>query len=172
MPAPISAEMLGEKRRDPSRASSATIRQARPPCRGHLEDRLVPELICSDIHASLAFYRLLGFQIRYERPRERFVYLELNEADLMLEQPRDRDRLYPRAELEYPYGRGINLTVEVDDVDQVHTTLLAAGHEMFLPLEERWYERTSDAVGVRQFAVQDPDGYLLRVSQHLGTRPR
>lgn len=133
---------------------------------------LVPELICSDIGASLAFYRLLGFRIRYERPQERFAYLELNGAELMLEQPWDRDRLYPRAELEYPYGRGINLTIEVEDVDQVHTVLLAAGHEMFLSLEERWYERASDAVGVRQFAVQDPDGYLLRISQHLGTRPR
>ncbi|MEU4233911.1 VOC family protein [Nonomuraea sp. NPDC026600] len=134
--------------------------------------RLVPELICSDIQASLAFYRLLGFRIRYERPQERFAYLERGGADLMLEQPWSRDRLYPRAELDYPYGRGINLTVEVDDVDPIHTTLLAAGHEMWLPLEERWYERTVDSVGVRQFAVQDPDGYLLRISQHLGTRPR
>ncbi|MGW0810910.1 VOC family protein [Nonomuraea sp. NPDC002799] len=98
--------------------------------------------------------------------------LERGGADLMLEQPLSWDRLYPRAELDYPYGRGINLTVEVDDVAQIHTTLLAAGYEMWLPLEERWYERTVDAVGVRQFAVQDPDGYLLRISQHLGTRPR
>lgn len=37
--------------------------------------------------------------------------------------------------------------------------------------EERWYERDADAIGVRQFAVQDPDGYLLRFSQTLGVRP-
>jgi catechol 2,3-dioxygenase-like lactoylglutathione lyase family enzyme len=129
---------------------------------------LVPELICSDIKASLAFYRLLGFQVRYERPKERFAYLELDGAELMLEQPWSRDRLYPRAELSHPYGRGINLTIEVDDVEHVHATLLAAGQEMFLALEDRWYERATDAVGVRQFAVQDPDGYLLRISQHLG----
>ncbi|MGW0201028.1 bleomycin resistance protein [Nonomuraea sp. NPDC003201] len=134
--------------------------------------RLVPELICSDIQASLAFYRLLGFKIRYERPQERFAYLERDGADLMLEQPLGQDRLYPRAELDHPYGRGINLTVEVDDVDEVHTTLLAAGYEMWLPLEERWYERSVDAVGVRQFAVQDPDGYLLRISQQVGTLSR
>ncbi|MET9250688.1 VOC family protein [Nonomuraea sp. NPDC003709] len=134
--------------------------------------RLVPELICSDIQASLAFYRLLGFEIRYERPQERFAYLERDGADLMLEQPLSRDRLYPRAELDHPYGRGINLTVEVDDVDRIHDALLAAGYEMWLPLEERWYERSVDAVGVRQFAVQDPDGYLLRISQQVGTRSR
>jgi hypothetical protein len=48
----------------------------------------------------------------------------------------------------------------------------AAGLEPFLPLEERLYERGTDAIGVRQFAVQDPDGYLLRLSQRLGTRAR
>jgi lactoylglutathione lyase len=134
--------------------------------------RLVPELICSDLGASLAFYRLPGFRVGYDRPQERFAYLERDGADLMLEQPLTRDRLYPRVELDHPYGRGVNLTIDVDDVDQVHTAVLSAGHELFLPLEERWYERATDAVGVRQFAVQDPDGYLLRISQHLGTRPR
>lgn len=141
-------------------------------CQSYGVVSIVPEFICSDIEASLAFYRLLGFRIRYERPQERFAYLELNGGELMLEQPWHRDRLHPRAELEYPYGRGINLTIEVEDVGQIHTALITADHEMFLPLEERWYERASDAVGVRQFAVQDPDGYLLRISQHLGTRPR
>ncbi|MEO3803942.1 VOC family protein [Nonomuraea sp. B1E8] len=134
--------------------------------------RLVPELSCSDIQASLAFYRLVGFEVRYERPQERFAYLERGGADLMLEQPLTRDRLYPRAALDHPYGRGVNLTVEVEYAGQIHATLLAAGHDMWLALEERWYERAVDAVGVRQFAVQDPDGYLLRISQHLGTRPR
>lgn len=133
--------------------------------------RLVPELICSDLVASLAFYRVLGFRIAYARPEESFAYLERDGADLMLEQPLRWDRLCPRADLDHPYGRGINLSIDVDDVDTVHATLLAAGHELFLPLEERWYGRSGDTVGVRQFAVQDPDGYLLRISQHLGTRP-
>ncbi|MEV0247323.1 VOC family protein [Nocardia sp. NPDC050712] len=134
--------------------------------------RLIPELICSDLPASLAFYRVLGFRVRYERPLERFAYLEREGAELMLEQPLRHDRLYPRVELVHPYGRGINLTIDVDDVGQVHAAVRATGRELYLPLEERWYDRATDAVGVRQFAVQDPDGYLLRVSQDLGTRPR
>jgi catechol 2,3-dioxygenase-like lactoylglutathione lyase family enzyme len=133
--------------------------------------RLVPELICSDLGSSLAFYRLLGFAVSYSRPGERFAYLTRAGADLMLEQPATRDRLYPRAELARPYGRGINLSIDVDDVDGVHAAVVQAGHELFLPLEERWYERTADAVGVRQFAVQDPDGYVLRLTQDIGIRP-
>lgn len=131
---------------------------------------MTPELICSDVRSSLAFYRMLGFRIVYDRPQERFAYLERDGAELMLEQPRSRDRLHPRAPLEHPYGRGVNLSVEVDDVDALYAAVLAAGHEPHLPLEDRWYDRADDAVGVRQFAVQDPDGYLLRMSQRLGTR--
>ena len=132
--------------------------------------RLLPELICSDLQTSLAFYELLGFGIEYERPLERFVYLTRGDAHLMLEQPLTEDRLYPQAALVHPYGRGVNLTLDVDDVEALCTAVTAAGHRVYLPLEERWYDRTDDAVGVHQFAVQDPDGYLLRVSQHLGTR--
>lgn len=99
------------------------------------------------------------------------MYLTRDDADLMLEQPHGRDRLYPRAELTHPYGRGINVSIDVDDVEKVHAAVRQAGHELFLALEERWYGRRDDAIGVRQFAVQDPDGYLLRLTQHIGTRP-
>jgi lactoylglutathione lyase len=128
----------------------------------------VPELICSDLARSRSFYcDVLGFGVRYERPDERFVYLEREGAELMLEQPLTRDRLFPVAELVAPFGRGVNLQIEVHDVNAVHADVLAAGFDVFLPLEERRYERDDDAVVVRQFAVQDPDGYLLRFSQQL-----
>jgi lactoylglutathione lyase len=49
--------------------------------------------------------------------------------------------------------------------------LIGAGLECFLPVEERWYRRDNIEIGVRQFAVQDPDGYLIRLSQSIGDRP-
>lgn len=137
---------------------------------GGTVSRLLPELICSDLPSSLVFYHLLGFAVECERPLERFVYLTRGDAHLMLEQPFAQDRLYPQADLVQPYGRGINLTLDVDDVEGLCTVITAAGHRLHLPLEERWYDRFDDAVGVRQFAVQDPDGYLFRVSQNLGTK--
>ncbi len=133
---------------------------------------VLPELIVDDLAASVAFYRLLGFRVLYERPAERFAYLTVGGgADLMLEQPLEKDRLHPRAELAHPYGRGMNLSIDVQDVRAVHDALVDAGHVPYVPLEERWYGRTDDEVGVRQLAVADPDGYLLRPTQHLGARP-
>ena len=133
---------------------------------------LVPELICSDIEKSLAFYLdALGFRVLYARLEDRFAYLHRDGAELMLEQPYRQDRLWPRAPWEQPFGRGINLQVRVDDVDALHATVAGAGIAPFLPIEERWYRRDDVEIGVRQFAVQDPDGYLIRLQQVLKTRP-
>lgn len=72
--------------------------------------RVISELICSDLDASLAFYGLLGFTIRYQHPEERCVYLTRDGAALMLEQPYSRPPLSPTGrELVQPYGRVMNL---------------------------------------------------------------
>jgi catechol 2,3-dioxygenase-like lactoylglutathione lyase family enzyme len=105
-----------------------------------MHPRLVPELICSDIANSLDFYvRVLGFAIVHQRPEERFAYLDREGAELMLEQPTSR-RL-AAGELEPPYGRGINLQIEVANVDALYEAVQRAGAQVFLPLEERWYRR-------------------------------
>jgi lactoylglutathione lyase len=133
--------------------------------------RLVPEFVCSNFAESHRFYtELLGFRVLYSRPAERFAYLERDGAELMLEQSVSQGRLSPRAELAYPFGRGINFQIQVCDVEPLHTAVLAAGVAIYLPLEERWYRREDDEIGVRQFAIQDPDGYLLRFSQVIGER--
>ena len=106
--------------------------------------------------------------MRYARVEERFALLERGDGadQLMLEQPLSRERLFPRAELQHPYGRGVNLEIEVGDVDALWEA--AGTDDPFLPLEERTYARAGDEVRVRQFAIQDPDGYVLRFSQTLG----
>lgn len=134
---------------------------------------LVPELYVSDFTRSLAFYTdVIGFRVRYDRPEERFAYLELAEAELMIEQTTTPGRSLVAAELAYPYGRGLNLSIDVPDLDAVHARVQSGGHPVFLPLEERWYRRGEHEVGQQQFVVMDPDGYLLRLVQPLGTRGR
>ncbi|WP_333817854.1 bleomycin resistance protein [Tabrizicola sp.] len=134
---------------------------------------LVPELAVSDWQRSRAFYcDLLGFDCLYDRPEEGFAYLALGDAHLMIDQigvGRTFDNGH--APQEPPFGRGLNLQIEVEDVDRLLTALAAADWPLFLPLEEKWYRQGAGETGNRQFVVADPDGYLLRFYQDLGTRP-
>ena len=61
--------------------------------------------------------------------------------------------------------------ITVDDVTPILASLKAAGWPLFLEPEEVWYRAGTSETGVRQFLVQDPDGYLVRFSQSLGQRP-
>lgn len=133
---------------------------------------LVPELDVSDLSASLAFYRnLLGFALSFDRPEEAFAYLVLGPAHLMLQQADGPGRRFRTAPLERPFGRGINLQIRVGEADAIQDRLLAAGIRFVQPMEERWYRQDDRLRGNRQFVVEDPDGYLLRLYQDLGTRP-
>lgn len=132
--------------------------------------KLVPELYCSDFERSLRTYKdVLAFSVLFARPEERFAYLDREGAQIMIEQPVERSFL--AGELIHPYGRGINLMIEVLDVESLYAKIQTAGSMTYLPLEETWYRRDDTLLGNRQFVVQDPDGYLLRLFKDLGSRP-
>lgn len=130
------------------------------------EPRLVPELDVSDLQASLAYYsNVIGFAIVYRRLAEGFAYLDLEGANVMLEQAGGPGRRFRTAPLERPFGRGINLQIAISDVVALHRRMLAAGADVIVPLEERVYRVNDRAVVQKQFVVADPDGYLLRFFQ-------
>ena len=131
---------------------------------------LVPELVCADFAASLAFYRdLLGFTRLYGRENPNFAYLERERAQLMLEQ-HESDGSWMTGALERPFGRGINLQIEATDLSPLLDRLAAARWPLYRAAEEAWYRIEDRLEGQRQFLVQDPDGYLLRFCQDLGAR--
>ena len=129
------------------------------------EPGLVPELSVTDYEASRHFWcDLVGFSLRYERPEEGFGYLVLGNAHLMLDQI-NQGRTWATGALELPLGRGINFEVTVLQ------RIMSAGWPIFVEPEEKWYRAGDIEIGVRQFLVQDPDGYLLRLQQEIGERP-
>lgn len=132
---------------------------------------LVPELDVTDLDASLAFYcDVLGFQVRYLRPEERFAYLKREGAELMLEEAAGPGRRFRTAPLERPFGRGANFQIRVADAPGLIGRVRDAGAPILVDLEDRWYRRGDGEVGNRQFVVVDPDGYLLRFFEDLGRR--
>jgi catechol 2,3-dioxygenase-like lactoylglutathione lyase family enzyme len=131
---------------------------------------LTPELIVTDIKASLRFWRdLCGFRVAFERPNKGFAYLDLDGAQIMLEE-RDQSRNWIVGPMEPPFGRGINFQIGVREIEPILDSLAAADWPLFLKPEEKWYRTGDLETGVRQFLVQDPDGYLVRFSARLGQR--
>ncbi len=131
---------------------------------------MVPELTVRDIAVSLTFYRLLGFTVRFQRSEPDFVYLTRGQAQLMLEAWHVDG--WQTAPLAPPFGRGINLQIEVTDVGAMVAVCQQHGIALFRPLTERWYATQPGITeGQREFLVQDPDGYLLRFQEYLGQRP-
>ena len=134
--------------------------------------KLVPELIVSNLANSVTFWcRLLGFRMLYERPGEGFVYLDLDGAQVMLEQRDDAQRQWITAMIDSPFGRGVNFQIETANVDVPLEKLTNSGWPLYMDAEEKWYRTGAYDVGVRQFLVQDPDGYLIRMSSSIGQRP-
>jgi catechol 2,3-dioxygenase-like lactoylglutathione lyase family enzyme len=131
---------------------------------------MVPELTVSDFARSLEFYtERLGFGVMFSRSGT-FAYMDFEGAQLMLEEFHEDG--WNVAELERPYGRGINLQIECSDVDRLRDRLVRSGHSLYREIEDVWRDTGEEITGSREFLVQDPDGYLLRFSESLGERER
>jgi catechol 2,3-dioxygenase-like lactoylglutathione lyase family enzyme len=135
---------------------------------------VVAELLVSDLQYSLQFWcDKLGLNVLYERPEEHFAYLDLNGAQFMLEEYRiGQGRYWVTDTLQKPYGRGINFEIKIADISVALKNLNVANWPLYMQPEEKWYLVGNEKAGVRQFLVQDPDGYLLRLSQSIGKKPQ
>lgn len=134
-------------------------------------NRLIPELTVSDFSRSLDFYtKVLGFKVEYQRDEDRFAFLSFQGSQIMIEQYKEGSE-WNTGRLEKPYGRGINLQIEADDVAPLLESLEKAGHPIKLGPNDSWYRNGDVMVGSREFLVMDPDGYLLRFGQDLGKKP-
>lgn len=130
---------------------------------------LVPELAVQSLERALAFYcGLCEFHQRFSRPEDGFAYLELGQAQIMLEEI--VAETWRTGALDHPLGRGMNLQIEVNDLAELEARLETANWPLFRAVETVWYRDGDIEHGQRQLLVQDPDGYLLRFIQPLGER--
>ena len=130
---------------------------------------LVPELTVTDINVSLSFYQGLGFKLEYQREAEKFAFVSLGGAQIMLEQFHESG--WNTGTLETPFGRGVNFQIEVREIAPLLTALEKMVHPLYREAKETWRRVNTELIGETEFLVQDPDGYLLRFSQYVGSRP-
>ena len=135
-------------------------------------NKLIPELYVSNLEDSLKFYiDTVGFKVEYGRPENKFVFLSLNGAQIMLQELDESDKkgsVWFTGELERPFGKGMHFQIEVKDADIVADALRKAGYGIRQDNEDLWYREGERLVGMRGVLVQDPDGYMFLFNHALG----
>jgi lactoylglutathione lyase len=119
------------------------------------------ELHVSDLEASIAFYAALGFRVT--RRWEDWVRLDRDGAELVLQGDgyiRSHGHYFTPFIDRSPRGAGVEVTIEVDDVDAVYAAASAAGMRIVKAIQDRPWK-------ARDFRVADPDGFFLRITSSL-----
>lgn len=120
---------------------------------------LIPELSVSNIQISKDFYVSLGFDIMYERTDDKFAFMKFEENQIMIEEVNDH---WNTGVLEKPFGRGINISMAVSDVEKLYNHISMLNISIFKKLETHTYLVNGIEYIDKEFLIQDPDGYLLR----------
>jgi PhnB protein len=110
-------------------------------------------LFVRDLPTSIAFYRdALGMQLHYQEGPA-FAILGLGDFELMLHTDRADEDPEHLATLQLAErGLGLSLLLQVEDVDDTHARLKAAGLAVGdAPSTQLW--------GRREIRLRDPDGY-------------
>jgi predicted enzyme related to lactoylglutathione lyase len=114
--------------------------------------RIVPDIHTRHLEASRDFYsNLIGLEVRMDLGWiVTFVSLDNETAQLSL---LERDETAPVVP---------GISIEVGDVDAVYAEALRRNEKIVHPItDEPW--------GVRRFFVEDPDGTVVNVMQHIGS---
>ena len=118
------------------------------------------ELFVEDMEAAIAFYtRVLAFEVVRLEPGG---YASLRLGDIILgigpvAKLPEEGGYFGRDILAQRRGVGVEIVLEVDDVDGWRDRVAASGHPIFEPLQDRPW-------GLRDFRISDPDGYYLRIT--------
>lgn len=130
---------------------------------------LIPELSVRDLEKSLKFYvDDLGFKVEYTREENRFAFISRDGSQIMLEEGIEDD--WDMGNLVYPFGRGVNFSIEVSDMNNIVEKFKRDNVEVKEPMEEKWYKFKGKMLGEKQLLVMDPDGYSLRLMEDLGEK--
>lgn len=115
----------------------------------------VPILPSRDLSATLAFYERLGFESAGDRPPEEWNYLILRRGGVQLHFYGD-----PRVD---PLTTDRGCYVYTDDADALHREWQAVGVPSDPATGSRLQAPVDTAFGMREFALVDPSGNLVRV---------
>jgi lactoylglutathione lyase len=118
------------------------------------------ELFVEDMADSIAFYtQVLAFEVARHEPDD---YASLRWGDAILgigavAKLPEEGGYFGRNISSHRRGLGVEIVLEVDDVEEWHTRVGTSGHPILEHLQDRPW-------GLRDFRIADPDGYYLRIT--------
>ena len=123
------------------------------------------ELFVADLDVAIDFYtRVLGFGLRQRDESYAFVVRDEVRigfgliADLP---PTDDGPGFSQERVLAGRGAGVELVLEVGDLNGVYRVVQASGHRVAEPLRRQPW-------GLTDFRIADPDGYYLRITNVVG----
>jgi lactoylglutathione lyase len=123
---------------------------------------VTPNLIVRNMAASTAFYRdVLGFSIKQTVPDAEpfvFVWLERDGVPVFLNDQKTVEHDLPGATAR-PSGGTATLFFVITGVDALHASV-APRATVVMELKTQFY-------GMREFAIEDPDGHLLTFAERV-----
>lgn len=122
--------------------------------------KLTPNLIVASVERSLAFYvEVLGFSRGMTVPDQSpFVFASVTSGpvEIFFNDAATAVKEYPSFAGK-PIGATGTMFIEVDRIDAFHDAVKARV-TITMPIVTQWY-------GVREFAIEDPDGYVITFAQ-------
>jgi len=126
--------------------------------------KLTPNLIVSNVERSLAFYEdALGFSRGMTVPEQSpFVFASVSSGpvEIFLNDRSTVTKESPQM-AGLSFGGGNTMFIEVTGIDAFHDAIKARV-KVIMPLVTQWY-------GMREFAIEDPDGYVMTFAERVGT---
>lgn len=124
--------------------------------------KLTPNLLVSSVEQSLAFYEgVLGFARAMTVPDQSpFVFAAVTSGpvEIFLNDRSTVAKESPQFAGK-SFGGGNTMFIELDGVDAYHDTIKDRV-TMVMPIVTQWY-------GMREFAIEDPDGYVITFAQRV-----
>ena len=124
-----------------------------------MTERAVPILPSANLQATLAFYERLGFENRGAPPEE-WDYLIIGRGAIEL-------HFYSLPEVD-PLTTNFSCYLFVDDAQALHDEWEQIGVETDVATGSRLVAPIDTDYGMREFALVDPSGNLVRVGSGLG----
>jgi uncharacterized glyoxalase superfamily protein PhnB len=127
-------------------------------------NKITPNLIVADMEKSLTFYRdVLGFTMSQtvpDKPPFIFAWMKRGDADIFLNQHMPPQPGQPDLFAGRQIGGTLSMYLTLEGIDELLKAVEQTGVKIAIPLHKEFY-------GMKEFAVFDPDGYLLIFAERV-----